>query len=313
MSGKVTPRFCNVHGCGKYERVHFVTAMDVGARQVGGDPRGPDGPPALDVGGSLCQTWTGGLRQSRDPEEPLRAVSNPFPNSGEDFCEIVALEERWRRLEICASPETRQGFPERRHDYDRPLRVQIIPGISLRGWFSDFPAVCGRPRGEDLHVLCEVSWCVLLGFYASGYDSYVCLSMPLLYCRFHRDRSLLSALGRLVPRAVAAAVSASPSPTSLRRRFCPLLRHRQLWSTCLFLEFFVVHLQTWRTGSLPPKKRPDSPRTACCFRVRSNIAYVMQVDARPVMSTPPGHFCLQSGGALQNLWFSRLRAFLWST
>ena len=41
------------------------------------------------------------------------------------------------------------------------------------------------------------------------------------------DLSLLSTLRRLISRAAAAAVSASISPTSLRRRFCPLLRHRQ--------------------------------------------------------------------------------------
>ena len=63
----------------------------------------------------------------------------------------------------------------------------------------------------------------------------------------------------LVSRAVAAAVSAPPSSTSLRRHFSLLLRHRQLWSTCLFLVFslsLVDPLRIWRKGSSRPEKRP---------------------------------------------------------
>ena len=120
--------------------------------------------------------------------------------------------------------------------------------------------------------------------------------MPLLYCRFHGDRSLLSTLRRLVSCAVAAAVSASPSSTSLRRHFSLLLRHTQLWSTCLFLDFSRSPEDAMRRHQ-GLRRGQTHPKTANRFRVRSNIACVMQVDARPAMSTQPrknpGHFYLQ--------------------
>ena len=60
----------------------------------------------------------------------------------------------------------------------------------------------------------------------------------------------------------------------------------------IFSGTYLVHstdaMRRWRKGSSRPEKRPDSPRTASCLRVRSNITYVMQVGAVPVMSTPGG-------------------------
>ena len=81
-----------------------------------------------------------------------------------------------------------------------------------------------------------VLWCVLLGYYAPGYGSYVCSLVPFLYCRFHGSFSLSSTLRRLVSRVVAAAVSSSLSSRPLRRHFSLVLRHRQHWSTCLFQD-----------------------------------------------------------------------------
>ena len=82
-------------------------------------------------------------------------------------------------------------------------------------------------------------WCPGMsckGNYGPGYGSYVCLLVPLLYSRFHGDRSLWSTLRRLVSRAVAAAVSASISSTSLRQHFSVLLRHSKVRSTFLFRD-----------------------------------------------------------------------------
>ena len=55
------------------------------------------------------------VQERRLPMELDEKVANHFTalrfrNYREVFWEIVALEERWRRLEIGASPETRQGF-----------------------------------------------------------------------------------------------------------------------------------------------------------------------------------------------------------
>ena len=72
-----------------------------------------------------------------------------------------------------------------------------------------------------------VLWCVLLGYCAPGYGSYVCLLVPIFCSRFHGGFSLSSTLRRLVSRAVAAGVSFSLSSRPLRRHFSLVLRHRQ--------------------------------------------------------------------------------------
>ena len=136
-------------------------------------------------------------------------------------------------------PANRTGFPKGTDPRNGNLRQASL-----------YVVFCRSVLGMSKPLL--VSWYVLLGYYVLGYGSYVSLLVPLLYCRF------LGAGVDVEASRITCAVSASPSFTSLRRHFSFLLRHRQLWSTCLFLVFSLSPMRKWRMGSSRPEKRPES-------------------------------------------------------
>ena len=108
------------------------------------------------------------------------------------------------------------------------------------------------------------------------------LLMPLLYCGFHRDRSLLSTLRRLVSRAC--------------RGSCVSVTFAHVVATTL-LPAVAAQARLTPGGHVA---------FACC----QNIACVMQADARPVISTPSsqnlGHFFFHMQWSGRAVWLSCL-------
>ena len=162
-----------------------------------------------------------------------------------------------------------------------------------------------------------VSWYVPLEYHALRFGSYICLLVPLLYCRFHCNRSQLSTLRRPVSRAVAAAV-----PTSLH--LC--LRRCGDTSACCCetgnsgrlvysrTRALADAMRSWREGSSRPEKRPDSPQDRKSLSRAVIHTCVVQVVAMPVMITPReilgGSVFRHSGWAVTLGGFSRPRVLI---